>query len=286
MTFLKRNKLRSVVCVAVGLTLVIIASPSSFAHSRPSRLSILRTRQLMASRGAATTAVDSETQQMGRLAVVTVDDAPINAPREDYGRLLSRCPKGTNIVVTGEATNYYSVIMSNYTIGFILKKNVELLPLEVSSPLAGGPLAASIRATALRYLYVPYVWGGNTTDGIDCSGLVKAVFSANGIELPRTAAEQANQGYQVPLTDVAQWLPGDRMYFQCHHSYIDHAGMYIGNGWFIHSSIGNNGVNVTRVDSPYYWSHLVAVRRSPQLVSDAQTAQATPATADYESDQQ
>jgi hypothetical protein len=227
----------------------------------------------------------------GQLATTTDDDVPIYAPREEYGRLLSRCPKGTYIIVTGETDDYYAIIMLDHSIGLIAKKSVQLLPYQITPPQSGtigsaGPLANALVQTAYSYVGVPYVWGGNTSDGIDCSGLVKAVYSTNGMVLPRTAAEQANLGYAVPLNDVSQWQPGDRMYFQCHHNYVDHAGMYVGGGLFIHSSIGNHGVQLTPVASPYYWSHLVAVRRSPQLIQDQQTAKAVPAAPDYESDQQ
>ena len=276
---------------ALGLSLLLSFPTASFAHGSASRASILRTRALLTSRDAVSAVPDPGAPVTGRLGLVTDDNAPINAPREDYGRLLSRCPKGTYIIVTGETDTYYSVVMAEHSIGFIAKSSVQILDYQITAPQSGaagpaGPLAQSLVQTAMSYLGVPYVWGGNTADGIDCSGLIKAVYSANGITLPRTAAQQSQLGFSVPLTDVTQWQPGDRMYFQCHHDYVDHTGMYIGNGYFVHSSIGNHGVDVTRVDSPYYWAHLVAVRRSPELIQDAQTAQATPAAPDYESGQE
>jgi cell wall-associated NlpC family hydrolase len=123
---------------------------------------------------------------------------------------------------------------------------------------------------------IPYRYGGTTINGIDCSAFVRAIYATQGMILPRTAAEQAGVGYAVPLRDSSQWQVGDRLYFQCHHGYVDHAGMYIGGGYFIHSHAGK-GVDVSRVDDAYYWNHLVAVRRSPEMLDDAQTGAETAA---------
>jgi cell wall-associated NlpC family hydrolase len=286
----KTNKRRAVALVA---TFALISSVpiAAFAHASASRAEVERTRDILSSRDALSDDTPTSPAVSGRLATVIVDNAPINAPREQDGRLLSVCPKGTYIIVSGEVGDYYSVVMVDRSIGFIAKDNVDVLDYQISTPQenelsTSGPLAHSLVQTALQYLGVPYVWGGNTASGIDCSGLVKAVYASNGMNLPRTAAEQSTLGFAVPLSDVSQWQPGDRMYFQCHHSYVDHAGMYIGNGYFVHSSIGNQGVAVTRVDSAYYWNHLVTVRRSPQLVQDQQVAKASPAAPDYESGQE
>jgi cell wall-associated NlpC family hydrolase len=228
----------------------------------------------------------------GQVGEVTSGSASIYAGREDYGRLLSSVSKGDQIVVTGQTDTYYAVAMSNHTIGFIAKSNVQLMSWQVttsgvtdtsgdastytSQSQMDCPLADNILQAAMNYKGVtPYVWGGNTMQGIDCSGFVKAVYAQNGITLPRTAADQAKIGYAVPLTDSTQWMPGDRVYFQCHHDYIDHTGMYMGNGFFIHSSINHHGVDIDKIAEPYYWQHLVAVRRSAEMVQALQTATST-----------
>jgi len=225
----------------------------------------------------------------GEVGEITTDSASIYAGREDYGRLLSTVSKGDQIVVTGQTDTYYAVAMSNHTIGFILKSSVQLMNWQVSTsgvtdttdgqPTSAAesqidcPLADGLLQAAMNYKGVtPYLWGGNTMQGIDCSGFVKAVYSQNGIALPRTAADQSRIGYDVPLSDPTQWMPGDRVYFQCHHDYIDHTGMYMGNGFFIHSSINHHGVDIDKITEPYYWQHLVCVRRSAEMVAALQTA--------------
>jgi len=274
-----------------ALLLVVSPGPVS-AHSRvhPDRSTKSRETVALLSRSAMSSDIRvPQTVVVGQLGSVIADNAPIYADRAQYGRVLSRCPIGANLTITGETNTYYAVMMVDRSTGFIAKTNVQLMQYEITAPSTqlgqpAGQLGQALVQSAVGYLGVPYVWGGNTMDGIDCSGFVKAVYQANGMTLPRTAAEQAQYGYDVPLADSSQWQVGDRMYFMCHHSYIDHTGMYIGGGYFIHSSISNHGVNVTSIDAAYYRSHLVAMRRSPQLVGDAPTG--SPASTDTESNQQ
>ncbi|MCX7759444.1 MAG: NlpC/P60 family protein, partial [bacterium] len=95
-----------------------------------------------------------------------------------------------------------------------------------------GSIAASsneIVSFALNFLGTPYVWGGNTPSGFDCSGYVKYVYAHFGINLPRRASEQATVGQTVSL-DEAQ--PGDLVFF---YSPISHVGIYLGDGMFVHA---------------------------------------------------
>lgn len=259
-----------------------------------------RSQTTLMSRGAGFTAPAATIS--GQVAVVSADTASIYAGREQYGRLLFTVNKGTNIVVTGQTDKYYAVAMSDGQTGFIAKTDAELQDLQVTATGASGTdtsgaptattqtqssLIQGILQSAYNYLGVtPYVWGGNTIDGIDCSGFVKAVYSENGIKLPRTAAQQATIGYDVPLRDLSQWVPGDRMYFMCHHDYIDHTGMYIGNGYFIHSSIHHHGVDIDKVQSDFYWNHLVAVRRSSEVVASLSSPQSAASAPDFETNQE
>ena len=248
---------------------------------------------------------------VGRLALVTSDKAVIVAGREALGRVLSVCPKGQYLALSGQTPTQYAVLMVDHSTGFVAKSDVQLLDYQVvnSDPNApaltgnapdtastgqtGGPLGLALVSTAFNYLGVHYVWGGTTAAGIDCSGFVRAVYAAHGIGLPRVSGDQATVGYDVPKNDWSKWVPGDRMYFACHHDRIDHTGMYIGEGRFIHSSMGHGQqVAVDRVDTAYYAQHLVCVRRSRELLGDApapgpaQTASSAPASnGDAESSQ-
>ena len=86
---------------------------------------------------------------------------------------------------------------------------------------------------AKQFLGVPYVWGGSSPNGFDCSGFVQYVFAQKGIHLPRTADIQATAGRPV---SKAELMPGDLVFFAGDYVNISHVGIYVGNGQMIHAS--------------------------------------------------
>lgn len=103
---------------------------------------------------------------------------------------------------------------------------------------------------AKSYIGVPYVWGGTTPKGFDCSGFVQYVYRQMGISINRVAADQANNGYYVAKEDLQ---PGDLVFFKKAGRAIHHVGMYVGNGQYIHAPSTGRTIcieNMTRSD--YY----------------------------------
>ena len=94
--------------------------------------------------------------------------------------------------------------------------------------------ASKVATTALDYLNTPYLWGGRSIMGIDCSGLVQIVFHMCGLDLPRNAAQQSNFGTALDFVDEA--LPGDIAFFDNPTGEIIHVGIIIDNGKIIHAS--------------------------------------------------
>ena len=101
---------------------------------------------------------------------------------------------------------------------------------------AANPLRQDIIATAQEYLGLPYVWGGRSADGVDCSGFVMQSYSINNIYLPRDSDEIANTGRIVAYPGwFDAMLAGDIIFFVGSRRMITHTGIYMGDGKFIHS---------------------------------------------------
>jgi hypothetical protein len=197
---------------------------------------------------------------IGRLGVVVSDKADIRSYPNSRGRVLYTCIQGMYLALVGQSGDWYGVFMIDGSIGWVQKKCVNLLDYEVKAQTSmNSDLGNSIVATALKYLGVPYRWGGYSTSGLDCSGFVKAVFESHGIRLPRVSRDQALMGLPVSWSELQ---PGDRLYFACKGSQIDHTGIYIGNGLFIHSSSSRQGVAIDSIFSPFYSRSFVIARRT------------------------
>ena len=122
----------------------------------------------------------------------------------------------------------------------------------VGNPGVGHPQAASI---ALQYLGVPYVWGGASPSGFDCSGLVMYVYSRLGISLPHYTVAQWSATTPISMSQIQ---PGDLVFFDG----LGHVGIYIGNGQFVHAPHTGTVVQISSL-SGYYASALVGARRVP-----------------------
>jgi len=88
--------------------------------------------------------------------------------------------------------------------------------------------------TAKSFLNTPYLWGGRTHFGIDCSGFVQAVYRLHGVNLKRDASQQAEQG--VPVTDLQKINPGDLAFFHNTDNRVIHVGIMLNGGQIIHAS--------------------------------------------------
>jgi cell wall-associated NlpC family hydrolase len=102
---------------------------------------------------------------------------------------------------------------------------------------------------AKRYLGVDYNFGSASPDEFDCSGFTMFVFKIVGINLPHSAAAQANIGQAISKSNLE---PGDLVFFQTYKPGISHVGIYLGNEYFIHASSGAGHVTITSLSEAYY----------------------------------
>ena len=124
---------------------------------------------------------------------------------------------------------------------------------------AGSALAENteLREAIDEVVGTPYEWGGTTAEGFDCSGFILYIFKQFDIKLPRTSKTQAKAGSAVDQEDLRL---GDLVFFNTNGKDISHAGIYIGEGQFAHSS-SSKGVSISKLSDSYYAKRYVTARR-------------------------
>jgi cell wall-associated NlpC family hydrolase len=222
-----------------------------------------------AERGSIVRCTEREAQawETSSLLIVTaLEDEVFEAPQAS-AQAVSDVVLGNLLKKVGESGDWFQVQLPDNRKGFVAKRAVEDFAAWKKTRKADSEI---IERTAKLFLGRPYLWGGNSPKGLDCSGLTKTVFFVNGIDLNRNASHQALQGAEVKLDpELSHLKKGDLLFFG--HSRrdsgerrISHVAIYLGNKTFIQSS---QRVRISSLDpaSPLYdeqYGHsLVAARR-------------------------
>lgn len=154
--------------------------------------------------------------------------------RDGAGDLLARLPWGAWVVREDEET----VRLPDGRRGRPAGELVSAAQRPVRFPLEG----AAVVATAGRWLAAPYLWGGVTQGGVDCSGLVQALYRLHGRVLPRDSDQQSRVGDEIDPGGFDAFLPGDLLFFAEEPGRCTHVVLAEGGSRIVHASLGNGGV--------------------------------------------
>jgi len=208
---------------------------------------------------------------LGRVGQTTTTTPIFAAPNTRSRVFYQSQPYEYLVVRSGREAQWVQVLLKKGIYGYAARANVKILPYEVtangqtrstrgSRSVVASRSGSAVANYAQNFIGTPYKWGGNDVKrGIDCSGFVKNMYGAIGVQLPRTASEQALVG--TPITRKEYLVAGDRLYFwEKKRNKIGHTGIYLGNGYFIHSSNGHGGI-ATDYLTQKWQNILVAARR-------------------------
>lgn len=176
------------------------------------------------------------------------DGASLNA------NVIGYLENGANMQVLGVLGAWYKVNSGDKT-GYV---HSDFFSLASDSSFEDSLKGQEIVDTAMKYMGVPYVWGGTSESGFDCSGLVYYVYKECGYSIDRTAATIYEDGAYV---DKAELQVGDAVCFSSASYSIGHVGIYIGGGQFIHASSASGQVIISDLNNDYYETHYVGARR-------------------------
>ncbi|MCL1878096.1 MAG: C40 family peptidase [Defluviitaleaceae bacterium] len=191
--------------------------------------------------------------------IITAPFAIVYDITEDGITAFSTIRHGERVNVVSEHDGFVGIDFGGTTA--FIEKNAVHIPYFVDLPIAriGSRLAEIIIETAFGYIGTPYLFGGTTPAGFDCSGFMVYLFAAHGISLERSSGGQArHNGTPVTRNELAL---GDLVFFGS-GSHITHVGLYIGDGQFIHSaSDRSGGVRICGMYEPHNVSGFVTARR-------------------------
>lgn len=203
-------------------------------------------------------------------AVGAVDASSLNVRRtpEANGQIIGTLSNGEKInIITKTNSAWYKINYYGQT-GYISalyvvasRSGEPVIQKDTSVQTTDGMTKGQqVVAVAKQYLGVRYVYGGTSPSGFDCSGLVQYVYKQMGVSINRVAADQTANGTVVSRENL---MPGDIVFFHNTSKYtrINHVGIYVGDGYFIHAPQTGDVVKITTLNSGYYATTYVTARR-------------------------
>lgn len=175
-------------------------------------------------------------------------------PNVTRHRPLITVPFETRLEVSGEEGRWLRVRLPDDRMGYVQAGDVTPVGKRLGIP--------EMIEVGRRFLGVPYLWGGTSSFGFDCSGFTQMLLRRRGILMPRDAQEQADWARMKPVKE-ADLQPGDLLYFGSSDKKITHTGMYIGDGSFINATTNQRPmVQIGNLAEPHWMKLFVAARRA------------------------
>lgn len=181
----------------------------------------------------------------------TAAEKPVLALRETVA-----AAEASETAAVSEASEAPAVAEADQNLRPAIKERKAVQVAEVQNQQISRSQSPTLVDNAMSLVGVPYVFGGTSRNGFDCSGYTQYVFEGSGVSLPRTSWSQFNAGTAI---EKDQLQSGDLVFFTTYAKGPSHVGIYIGGGNFVHAS--NSGVKVTSLNEGYYAKNYLGARR-------------------------
>lgn len=217
-----------------------------------------------------------EPKELNQKAYISSNSVNLRKEPSKSAEVLDVLTINAEVTILTEEEGWYKIKVKNQT-GYVAKDLVSNKKTEVSSRNADTPrqdkqeanvtptdsassdLGTQIANYAVGFVGYPYVYGGNTPSGFDCSGFTSYVYKQFGYSISRSSSGQVNNGVAVAKSDLQ---PGDLVLFKGQNSSsIGHVGIYIGGNEFVHASTAKTGVKISSLSSGSYIARYVTARR-------------------------
>ncbi|MDO1445990.1 C40 family peptidase [Rhodocytophaga aerolata] len=189
-------------------------------------------------------------QQAKKIIYLNMYGLSYSEPNTDT-QTVSDLVSGDVLWLKGERADFYQVAYPDGREAYIPKASAQVYESWVASL---NPTEESLISTAKKLMGIPYLWGGTSLKGMDCSGFTKNVYFLNGLVLPRDASQQVHTGNLIDTSNGFEDLrPGDLVFFgkpaaNGGTEKVTHVGMWIGNYEYIHASGSSGKVTVNSFD--------------------------------------